>query len=264
MLISPQIFRHMLARTSNPAFSKKIFEKTYTDSYSENVMTLKGTVNKSFLMILLVILGASYTWRIFFQNPDPTAIPPVLVTYMIAGGLGGFVLSLVIMFRPVWSTWAAPVYAVLEGLFLGAISSFFEYKMHGIVIQAASLTFLTLLAMLFLYRSGMIKVTDKFRMGVFAATGGIALMYFAGFILQLFGIHFPMMHSGGTLGIVVGVVICGVAALNLVLDFDFIEKGSESGLPKFMEWYSAFALMVTLVWLYLEILRLLSRINSRN
>jgi uncharacterized YccA/Bax inhibitor family protein len=183
---------------------------------------------------------------------------------MIGGGIGGFVLSLVIIFRPVWSSWAAPVYAVLEGLFLGAVSSFFEFKMPGIVIQAASLTFLTLFAMLFLYRTGIIKVTEKFRMGVFAATGGIALMYLAGFILGLFGVNFPMMHSGGTLGIVIGVVICGVAALNLVLDFDLIDQGAQSGLPKFMEWYSAFALMVTLVWLYLEILRLLSRINSRN
>jgi uncharacterized YccA/Bax inhibitor family protein len=254
----------MLTRTSNPALSKKIFEKSFTGVTDDSVMTLKGTVNKSFLMTLLVILGASYTWRIFFQNPDPLAIPPVLLTYMLIGGIGGFVLSLVIIFRPVFSPWAAPVYAVLEGLFLGAISSFFEYKMPGIVIQAASLTFLTLLAMLFLYRTGIIKVTEKFRLGVFATTGGIALMYFAGFILGLFGINFPLMHGGGTLGIVIGVVICGVAALNLVLDFDFIEKGSESGLPKFMEWYSAFALMVTLVWLYLEILRLLARINSRN
>jgi len=174
------------------------------------------------------------------------------------------IISLVMMFRPVWSPWAAPVYAVLEGLFLGAISAFFEYKFHGIVIQAAGLTFLTLFAMLFLYRTGIIKVTEKFRMGVFAATGAIALMYLASFILGLFGVNFPMMHSGGTLGIVIGVVICGVAALNLVLDFDFIEKGSENRLPKYMEWYSSFALMVTLVWLYLEILRLLSRINSRN
>ena len=254
----------MLERTSNPAFSKKIFERTYSDVTGDSVMTLKGTVNKSFLMTLLVILGASYTWRIFFQNTDPLAMPPELITYMAIGGIGGFILSLIIIFKPVWSPWAAPVYAVLEGLFLGAISSFFEYKMPGIVIKAASLTFLTLFTMLFLYRSGIIKVTDKFRMGVFAATGAIALMYFAGFILGMFGVHVPFISGGGTFGIVIGVVICGVAALNLVLDFDMIQQGSESGLPKFMEWYSAFALMVTLVWLYLEILRLLARINSRN
>ena len=254
----------MIARTSNPAFSKKFFERTFTDVTDDTVMTLKGTVNKAFLMTLLVILGASYTWRIFFQNPNPEVMHPALITYMLVGGIGGFVVSLIIMFRPVSSPWAAPVYAVLEGLFLGAVSAVFELKMPGIVIQAASLTFLTLLAMLFLYRSGIIRVTEKFRMGVFAATGGIALMYFAGFILGLFGINFPLMHSGGTLGIIVGVVVCGVAALNLVLDFDLIDKGSQSNLPKFMEWYSAFALMVTLVWLYLEILRLLSRINSRN
>ena len=264
ILLLPQIFSQMIARTSNPAFSKKIFEQTFSNVTDDSVMTLKGTANKSFLMILLVILGATYTWRIFFQNPNPEVMPADLITYMLIGGIGGFILSLLIMFRPVFSPWAAPVYAVLEGLFLGAISAFFEFKMKGIVIQAASLTFLTLVAMLFLYRTGIIKVTEKFRMGVFAATGGIALLYLAGFILGLFGINFPLMHSGGTLGIIVGVVICGVAALNLVLDFDFIEKGSERGLPKFMEWYSAFALMVTLVWLYLEILRLLARINSRN
>jgi uncharacterized YccA/Bax inhibitor family protein len=135
--------------------------------------------------------------------------------------------------------------------------------MPGIVMQAAGLTFLTLFSMLVLYRTGIIRVTDKFRMGVLAATGGIALMYLAGFVLSMFGINFPLMHSGGTLGIVIGVVICGVAALNLVLDFDMIQKGADQLLPRYMEWYFSFALMVTLVWLYLEILRLLARINSR-
>jgi uncharacterized YccA/Bax inhibitor family protein len=255
----------MLARTSNPAFSRKIFEKNYSDyAYGDSVMTLRGTVNKSFLMLLLVILGAAYTWRIFFQNPDPTAIPPSLIAYMIGGALGGFILSMVVIFRPVTSPWAAPVYAVLEGLFLGAISAFFEYRLPGIVMQAATLTFLTLLVMLFLYRSGIIRVTNKFRTGVLAATGAIALMYFISFILSMFHVPVPFMYGGGTLGIVINLVIVGVAALNLVLDFDFIERGSEGNLPKFMEWYSAFALMVTLVWLYLEILRLLSRLNSRN
>jgi uncharacterized YccA/Bax inhibitor family protein len=254
----------MLTRTSNPAFKSNVYERTFTDAADNSVMTVKGTANKSFLMLLLVILGATYTWGIFFQNPNPEVIPPSLMTYILIGGIGGFITSLAIIFRPVWSPWAAPIYAVLEGLFLGAISAFFEFRMPGIVIQAAGLTFLTLFAMLFLYRTGIIKVTEKFRMGVFAATGGIALMYLVSFILGLFGVNFPLMHSGGTLGIVIGVVICGVAALNLVLDFDLIQKGSENKLPKFMEWYSAFALMVTLVWLYLEILRLLSRINSRD
>ncbi len=254
----------MLEKTSNPALSRKIFERTYTDTADDTVMTLQGTANKAFLMLLLVGLGAAYTWRIFFQNPDPTAVPPALMTYMLLGGIGGFILSLVIMFRPTSAPWAAPVYAVLEGLFLGAISAFFQYKFPGIVMQAASLTFLTAFAMLFLYRSGIIKVTNKFRMGVFAATGGIMLMYMASFILGLFGIDFGMMHAGGTLAIVISLVICGVAALNLVLDFDFIDKGAQSGLPKYMEWYSSFALMVTLVWLYLEILRLLSYINGRD
>ncbi len=254
----------MLDRTSNPALSKKIYERNYSEVTDDTVMTLKGTANKSFLLLLLVILGATYTWRIFFQNPNPEVVPPELLTYMAIGGIGGFILSMVVIFRPQSSPWAAPVYAVLEGLFLGAISAFFEFKMPGLVMQAAGLTFLTLFVMLFLYRSGLIKVTDKFRMGVFAATGGIALLYFISFILGMFGMSMPWLHGNGMMSIGISVVICGVAALNLVLDFDFIEKGSENQLPKFMEWYSAFALMVTLVWLYLEILRLLAKVNSRN
>jgi uncharacterized YccA/Bax inhibitor family protein len=254
----------MLEKTSNPALNKKIFERNYTEVSDDTVMTLKGTANKSFLLLLLVILGATYTWTLFFNNPNPEVMPPSLITYMILGAIGGFIMAMVVTFRPQTAPWAAPIYAVLEGLFLGAISAFFEFKMPGLVMQAAGLTFLTLFVMLFLYRSGIIKVTDKFRMGVFAATGGIALLYLISFIVGLFGVSLPWLHGNGLLSIGISVVICGVAALNLVLDFDFIHQGSENRLPKFMEWYGAFALMVTLVWLYLEILRLLSKINSRN
>ena len=254
----------MLEKTSNPALNKKIFERNYTEVSDDTVMTLKGTANKSFLLLLLVILGATYTWTLFFNNPNPEVMPPSLITYMILGAIGGFIMAMVVTFRPQTAPWAAPIYAVLEGLFLGAISAFFEFKMPGLVMQAAGLTFLTLFVMLFLYRSGIIKVTDKFRMGVFAATGGIALLYLISFIVGLFGVSLPWLHGNGLLSIGISVVICGVSALNLVLDFDFIHQGSENRLPKFMEWYGAFALMVTLVWLYLEILRLLSKINSRN
>jgi uncharacterized YccA/Bax inhibitor family protein len=254
----------MLEKTSNPAFGRKIFEKDYTDYTGENSMTLKGTASKAFLMLLLVILGATYSWGIFFNNSSLEVMPPSLITWMMVGAIGGFIMALVISFRPTTAPWAAPVYAVLQGLFLGAVSAFFEFKYHGIVIQAAGLTFLTAAAMLFLYRSGIIKVTDKFRMGVFAATGGIALMYLVTWILGMFNVNVPFIHSSGTIGIIISVVICAVAALNLVLDFDFIDKGAQHGLPKYMEWYGAFALMVTLVWLYLEILRLLSKFSSRN
>jgi len=254
----------MIAKTSNPAFGRGIFERSFTDVSNDRVMTLNGTANKAFVLIMLVILGAAYTWRIFFNNPNPEVVPASLTTYMLVGGIGGLIASLVIIFRPPLAPWAAPVYAVLEGLFLGAISAFFEYKFRGIVIQAAGLTFLTLMAMLFLYRFRIIRVTDKFRMGVFAATGAVGLMYLIGFILSLFGVPFPLMHSNGTLGIGISLVVVGIAALNLVLDFDLVERGVESGQPKFMEWYAAFGLMVTLVWLYLEILRLLSKLNSRN
>jgi len=161
----------MIAKTSNPVLTRKVFGRTYTDAADDTVMTLNGTVNKSFLMILLVILGAAYTWRIFFQNPDPEAIPSSLLIYGLVGVIGGFILSMVIIFHPVSARWAAPVYAVMEGLFLGSISAIFEFLSKGIVIQAAGLTFLTLATMLFLYRSGIIKVTQKFRMGLYAALG---------------------------------------------------------------------------------------------
>ena len=264
MLFLGQIFSLMLEKTSNPALGRKIFERNYSEVTDDTVMTLKGTANKSFLLLLLVVLGAAYTWSLFFSNTDPAAIPSSLITYMIIGVFGGFIVSLVIIFRPQTAPWAAPIYAVLEGLALGAISAVMEFKFPGLVMQAAGLTFLTLFAMLFLYRTGIIKVTNKFRMGVFAATGGIMLLYLIGFILSLFGVQVAFLHGNGMLSIGISVLVCGIAALNLELDFDMIYQGAENRMPKFMEWYSAFALMVTLVWLYLEILRLLSKISSRN
>jgi uncharacterized YccA/Bax inhibitor family protein len=186
-----------------------------------------------------------------------------MMTLMIVGAIGGFITALISVFKKEWSPVTAPIYAVLQGLFLGGVSALFNAQYPGIVIQAVALTFGTMFGLLFAYKSGLIKVTENFKLGVVAATGGIAIAYFFSFILGMFGINIGFMHNNGPIGIIISLVIVVVAALNLVLDFDFIEKGAEAGAPKFMEWYAAFGLLVTLVWLYLEILRLLSKLNGR-
>jgi len=183
---------------------------------------------------------------------------------LVAGGIGGFIVAMVTIFKKEWSPVTAPIYALLEGLVLGGASAMMEMRFHGIAIQAVSLTFGTLIAMLIGYRSGLIKVTDKLRLGIVAATGGIAVFYFLQFILGFFGVHFTSINGSGPIGIGFSLVVVVVAAMNLVLDFDLIENGARYGAPKYMEWYSAFALMITLIWLYFEILRLLSKFRSRN
>ncbi|HOP04425.1 MAG TPA: Bax inhibitor-1/YccA family protein [Tenuifilaceae bacterium] len=244
-------------KSSNPALSEQIFAKTRTEASSE-VMTVQGTMGKALLMLALVVLGAVYTWRSFFMGGNPTI-------WMMVGGIGGFITALITAFSPKTSPISAPIYAILEGLLLGGLSAFMAAQYTGnIVIQAVGLTFSTFFLMLFLYRSGIVKVTAKFRMGVFAATGAIALMYLVSFIAGLFGANFGFIHDGGTLSIIVSLIIVGVAALNLALDFDFIERGAAMGSPKYMEWYGAFGLMVTLVWLYIEFLKLLAKFSRRN
>jgi uncharacterized YccA/Bax inhibitor family protein len=251
-------------RSSNPTLKDSIF-KTGDYAYSDNeVMTIQGTVNKIFIMLLLVVLGAVYTWNIFYKAVDPASGASGITGWLIGGALGGFVLALVITFKRDWSPYLAPIYAVLEGLFLGGISALFEAKFHGIVIQAVALTFGTLFCLLFLYKSRIINVTEKFKLGVFAATGAIALFYLVIMVLNMFHVNVDFYAGNSLFSIGISVFIVIIAALNLVLDFDFIEKGAVSGAPKYMEWYGAFGLMVTLVWLYLEILRLLSKLNSRN
>ena len=178
--------------------------------------------------------------------------------------IGGFIVALVTVFKKTWAPITAPIYALLEGLVLGTASAMMEMRFHGIAIQAVGLTFGTLVALLLVYRTGVIKVTDNFRLGVVAATGGIALFYIATMILGFFGVRFPSIYGAGPLGIGISVFVVIIAALNLVLDFDFIESGARMGAPKYMEWYGAFGLMVTLIWLYFEILRLLSKVRSRN
>jgi uncharacterized YccA/Bax inhibitor family protein len=250
-----------LVKSSNPALSERIFQKEY--SATNEVMTVNGTVNKTALSLLLVIAGALFTWNKFFNAASPEAAMPAVLPYLVIGGIGGLITALVTVFRPRSSAISTPVYAVLEGLLLGGISALFESMYPGIVMRAVLLTLAVFMAMLFLYRSGIIKVTRKFMMGVFAATAGIAIVYLGSFIAGLFGVEAGFLYGNSNFSIIFSLVVVTVAALNLVLDFSFIEEAAGSGAPKYMEWYGAFGLIVTLVWLYLEILRLLSKIASR-
>jgi len=249
-----------MIKTSNPALSEQIFAKTRAEASAE-VMTVKGTMNKALLMLALVMLSAVYTWRVYFLGANPSSVN----IWMIVGGIGGFITAIITAFSPKSSPITAPIYSIFEGLLLGGLSAFMAAQYTGnIIIQAVGLTFSTFFLMLFLYRTGIIKVTEKLRMAIFAATGAIALMYFISFIAGLFGANLGFIHNGGTVSIVISLVIVGVAAFNLLLDFDFIERGAAMNAPKYMEWYGAFGLMVTLIWLYIEFLRLLSKFSRRN
>jgi uncharacterized YccA/Bax inhibitor family protein len=221
-------------------------------------MTINGTITKIGIMLLLVIASAAYTWKMVLS-----ADPGRAGTMAIAGAIGGFIMAMVTVFRPRSSAWTAPVYAILEGLFLGAISAIINNMYPGVAVQAVLLTIGTLFTMLFLYRSGRIRATPRFRRGVFMATGAAFFAYLVSWILSLFGMPVGFIHSAGPLGIVINLVIIVIAALNLIMDFDFIEKGAQMAAPGYMEWYGAFGLMVTLVWLYIEFLRLLSRFAGR-
>ena len=245
-------------RSSNPVMTGSIYEKTVRSS-AESVMTINGTLNKIGLMLLFVIVSASYTWKMVLGD-DPGRVG----TLAIIGGIGGFIMAMITVFSPKSSPYTAPVYAILEGMFLGAISAVINAQYPGVAFQAVLLTIGTLFTMLFLYRSGHIRATPKFRRGVMMATGAVFFAYLISWILSLLGIPMGFMHSSGPLGIIISLVIIVVAALNLIMDFDFIEKGSQMSAPKYMEWYGAFGLMVTLIWLYIEFLRLLSRFAGRD
>ena len=222
----------------------------------DDSMTIGGTVNKTAFSLLILLVTASYVW-------NRGAADSALWTFVMVGGIGGLVVAMATIFKQTWAPVTTPLYAALEGLALGGISVVFEATYPGIVSQAVFLTFGTLAALLMAYRSGVIRATENFKLGVVAATGGIALVYLLSFVLGFFGIGIPLIHSSGTFGILFSVFVVVIAALNLVLDFDFIEQGAERRAPKYMEWYGAFGLLVTLVWLYLEILRLLSKLQSR-
>lgn len=247
-------------RTGNPTLKDSVFLDAGTGHVyagSDDVMTLNGTVGKTALLLFLLLLTAGGTWfQLDLVNNPGGAMP-----YVLGGAIGGLVLALATVFRPVWASVTAPLYALFEGLFIGAISAIYEAQYPGIVVQAVMLTFGTLAALLMAYSSGMIKATENFKLGVVAATGGICLVYIATLVLALFGIQVPMIHESGTVGILFSLFVVVVAALNLVLDFDFIETGVNANAPKHMEWYGAFGLVVTLVWLYIEFLRLLAKLR---
>src|SRR5690348_6344512 len=246
-----------LMRTSNPALNQSAFRSasaTYGDT-----MTVNGTVNKTGILLLCAIATAAWTWNRFFHDPTPESVAP----FALVGAIGGMIVAFVTIFKKQWSPVTAPLYALLEGLVLGGVSAMFELRWPGLPMQAVALTFGTLVAMLLAYRSGVIRVTDKLRLGIVAATGGIALFYFLSFILGFFGVHFNAINGSGAIGIGFSVVVVVIAALNLVLDFDLIEQGAHYGAPKYMEWYGGFALLLTLVWLYFELLRLLGKMRDR-
>jgi uncharacterized YccA/Bax inhibitor family protein len=223
-------------------------------------MTLSGTVNKTGLYLLLCFITAAWTWNQFYATGDPASV----YVYVIVGIVGGLIAALVTIFKPTTAAISAPIYALLEGFAIGGVSAVVEASYPGIVIQAVGLTFGTLAALLMAYKTGLIKPTENFRLMLFAATGGILLLYIVNIIMRFFGTEIGFIHSNGLMGIGFSLVVVAIAALNLVLDFDFIEQGAEHGAPKYLEAFGAFSLMVTLIWLYFEILRLLTKLYSRN
>ncbi len=243
-------------RSGNPALNQKTFEGLQT--YNSEVMTINGTVNKTAILLAIVVMTSLYTWSKVQSIDGAGAALPLIM----GGAIGGFIVAMITIFKKTWSPVTAPLYAGLEGLALGGISAFYEARYPGIVLQAVVLTFGTLAALLMAYRSGLIKVTENFKLGVVAATGGIAILYIINMVMGFFGHSMGFIHNSGVLGIGFSAVVVVVAALNLVLDFDFIEEGAEQGAPKYMEWYASFGLIVTLVWLYLELLRLLSKLRN--
>ncbi|HON56789.1 MAG TPA: Bax inhibitor-1/YccA family protein [bacterium] len=246
-----------LFNNSNPVFSR-IEKSNVWQNYGAEIMSFQGTINKTLILLALVIICAAATWQRVFSGATAN-----LMLFMIGGAIGAFVFALITIFKPNISSYTAPLYAVCEGLLIGVVSAFFELRYPGIVMQAVVLTFGVLFLMLLIYKTGIIKVTQKFVIGVAAATGAIALFYFVAMILSFFKISVPLVYSSSLLGIIFSVVVVVVAALNLLIDFEVIYRSVENRSPKYMEWYCSFGLLVTLIWLYIEILRLLSKLNDR-
>ena len=224
------------------------------EAAAASTMTIQGTVNKLFIMLGIALVTATIAWSQAAANPQ------LLMGLWIGGAIGGLILALITCFKPHVAHVTAPIYAAFEGLFLGAISVWAQTLVGPnvpIVMQAAGLTFGTMLTMLVCYKTGIIKPTEKFKAFMSAAIGAVLLFYIVSIVMGLFGVHIRGIHTGGPLAIGITLFIIGIAALSLILDFDFIVKGEAAGLPRKMEWFAAFGLMVTLVWLYIEFLRLL-------
>jgi uncharacterized YccA/Bax inhibitor family protein len=244
-------------RSGNPSLNDRVFGSQPRPAYGEERMTLQGSINKSFLLLVVLLAGAFWPWSQYLSTGDAS----VVGTPLLVGALGGFVLAMIISFKANLAPVLSIPYAALEGLALGSISALLERRYPGIAIQAVGLTFAVFAVMLVAYKLNIIRATERFRSVVIGATGAIALVYIVSMVLGFFHVAVPLLNSSSPLGIVVSLVIVGVAALNLILDFDFIESGAAQGAPRYMEWYAAFGLLVTMVWLYLEILRLLSKMR---
>src|SRR5262245_18622396 len=240
-----------MLRTGNPALKETTF-RGVSRALGEEAMTLQGTVNKTGISLLILIGSAALVWN--------GLLPPIFV---FVGLLGGLVTALVTIFRRTAAPYTVPLYAAFEGLLLGGVSLVFEQRYPGIVINAVGLTFGTLAALLAAYSSGLIRPSENFKLGIVAATGAIALLYLVSMVMGFFGKTIPFIHDATPIGIAFSLFVVGLAALNLVLDFDFIEQGAAMGAPRYMEWVGAFGLLVTLVWLYIEILRLLAKLQDR-
>ncbi len=249
-----------LDKTSNPTLGKSIINR-YAYASTDSTMTVQGAISKVALLLALVVAGAVFTWSKVMTGVE-TGEFVGFQGWMIGGSIAGFILAVIISLKKEWAAFLSPIYAVCEGLCIGSVSAYFELMFPGLVMRAVLLTFSVLFGMLFLYKMNLIRATQRFRAIVFAATAGIAIAYFITFIISLFGVDMSFMYGGGTLGLVISLAVTVIAALNLILDFDFIENGAEAGLPAYFEWYGAFGLMVTLVWLYIEILRLLAIVAS--
>lgn len=248
-----------LFKSSNPTLTQKIFDKNSTmEAGAQGVMSVRGTMNKFGFMLLMLLGGAFYTWNLY-----QTGNPAEMRTLMLVGLFGGLIAAFAIIFKPTWAPWVAPAYGLMEGLALGGISAMmndaFQKSYPGLVMQAVGLTFGVAIAMFLLYNFRIIRATEKFRSMIFSATLGIGIFYLITMVAGFFGVSMPFMTDSSPLGIGISLFIVAIAALNLIIDFDMIEQGAAQGAPKYMEWYGAFGLMVTIVWLYMEILRLLSR-----
>jgi len=248
-----------LFKSGNPTLTQKIFEKNL-QAEDAGVMTERGTMYKFGFLFLMVMAGAAFTWNAFYQGKN-------VLPWMIGAAIGGLIIAFVLAFKPKFAPYLAPAYGILEGVFVGAISAYYNFAFAetapGIVMQAVGLTFGVVIAMFLLYNFRVIKATERFKSIVFTATAGIALFYALAFILRFFGIEMPLIHESSMMGIGFSVLVVGIAAMNLIIDFDMVEQGAAMGAPKYMEWYCAFGLLVTIVWLYIEILRLLSKLNKR-
>jgi uncharacterized YccA/Bax inhibitor family protein len=237
--------------------STAVYERAGLDEMPAQFMTIQGSVLKAALLVVILLAAGAFTWSEAVAGNTTLAYG-----LMIAGSIGGFVIALVTIFKPRVSPYTAPVYAALQGLFLGAVSAVFEATYPGIVVEAVALSIGVLAVMLFVYGTGIIRATERFKIGVVAATGAVALVYLVSMVVSWFGGRVPYIHDSGTVGIGFSLVVVVIAALNLILNFDFIEQGVKRQAPKYMEWYGGFSLLVTLVWMYLEILRLLAKLRN--